>query len=481
MTADDLTIESARDADLYEDAPCGFLVTAPDGTIRHANRTFLAWVGRESGELVGAWRFYDLLPPGAKIYYETHYAPLLQMQGAAREIALELVRADSSRLPVLVNATMKRDAAGLPHSVVISLFDASERRRYERELMQARTDAEQRAAAAIALEHINEGVVLVDDDARIQLLNSAAEQIFSVESAEAAGLPLAAICSDWDGVEGRIPVGKPNTQASAPVVIPLRLPKGQRWLAASAQAAPEGLVYTLRDVTEERRLEHLRDDIVAIVSHELRTPVAGIYGAAQTLVALGPRLDESKRHELIELIREQSERLTRIVEQVLLTQRLDKDNLSAERLVFDIGKTVTRTAAAARVRDPSRPIQLTVSGPIVAEGDPALFEQVVDNLLDNALKYSLPASEIRLDVRYAHATARVTVTNSGPAIPAEARGRIFDKFFRVDPGQTAGKAGTGLGLYIARELMTRMRGRLDLLDGDTDTTFFVELPRAQGR
>ena len=192
MTADDLTVESARDADLYEDAPCGFLVTAPDGTIRHANRTFLAWIGRESGELVGNARFYDLLPPGAKIYYETHYAPLLQMQGAVREIALELVRADSSRLPVLVNATMKRDAAGLPHSIVISLFDASERRRYERELMQARTDAEQRAAAAIALAHIDEGVILVDDDARIQLLNPAAEQIFSIESAEAAGLPLAA-------------------------------------------------------------------------------------------------------------------------------------------------------------------------------------------------------------------------------------------------------------------------------------------------
>ena len=263
--------------------------------------------------------------------------------------------------------------------------------------------------------------------------------------------------------------------------MPLRLPDGQRWLAASAQAAPEGLVYTLRDVTEEHRLEHLRDDIVAIVSHELRTPLAGIYGAAETLVALGPRLDESKRHELLELIREQSERLTRIVEQVLLTQRLDKDNLSAERLVFDIGETVARVAAAARVRDPSRPIQLTISEPVIAEGDPALFEQVVDNLLDNALKYSLPASEIRLDVRYAHANARVTVTNSGPAIPAEARGRIFDKFFRVDPGQTSGKAGTGLGLYIARELMTRMRGRLDLLDRDTDTTFCVELPRAQGR
>jgi PAS domain S-box-containing protein len=470
--------EAGVDAELYEDAPCGFLVTEPDGTIRRANRTLLAWLGRDASEVVGRRRFDDLLPPGAKIYFETHYAPLLHMQGAVQELALELLQADGRRLPVLVNASLKRDAEGVPLHVLISLFDASERRRYERELLQERARAEERAAAATALEHVAEAVVLVDADGRIRLLNKAAERLFDTTTDEAGGRELAAIAADWEHVGARIAVGAGDADPLRPTVVPLQLPSGVRWLAVAAQRAPEGVVYTIRDVTEEHRLEHLRDDIVAVVSHELRTPLAGVYGAAETLVALDDRLDAQKRRQLIELIREQSERLTRILEQVLVTERLDRGALSAERLVFDVGESVDRCVAAARMRDPSRPIRVTAREGLMAEGDPLLFEQIIDNLLDNAVKYSPPATEVRLEVGRNSASARVTVANSGPGIPAEARSRIFDKFFRGDPSQAAGQSGIGLGLYIANELATRMRGRIGLLGTGEWTTFYVDLPGA---
>lgn len=134
--------------DLYEHAPCGFLSALADGTIVKANQTFLTWTGYERDDLVGRRRFQDLLTAGGRIYHETHYAPLLRMQGAVREIALEIVAADGERLPVLVNSTLRPDTAGSPPLIRTTVFDATNRRRYEAELLRARRQAEESEARA---------------------------------------------------------------------------------------------------------------------------------------------------------------------------------------------------------------------------------------------------------------------------------------------------------------------------------------------
>jgi sigma-B regulation protein RsbU (phosphoserine phosphatase) len=124
--------------DLFENAPCGYLSTALDGTILKVNRTFEQLTGMNRDELLGKRRFQELLAPGGRIYHETHYAPLLRMQGQAKEIALEMVCADGSRLPVLVNSVVVGDAEGRPRAVRTTVFEARERRRYEEELLLAR-------------------------------------------------------------------------------------------------------------------------------------------------------------------------------------------------------------------------------------------------------------------------------------------------------------------------------------------------------
>lgn len=125
-------------SELFEDAPCGYLTTRLDGTVIQVNRTFEAWTGLARDELVGRRRFAELLSPGGRIYYETHFAPLLQMQGEVREIAVEIVRADGSKLAALVNAVLRRDEAGEPLLIRTTVFDATDRRRYEQELLRAR-------------------------------------------------------------------------------------------------------------------------------------------------------------------------------------------------------------------------------------------------------------------------------------------------------------------------------------------------------
>jgi sigma-B regulation protein RsbU (phosphoserine phosphatase) len=136
---------------LYDRAPCGYLSTTPDGTIVKVNETFLTLTGYERGDLLGRRSFASLLSAGGRIYHETHYAPMLRMSGVAREIALDLVRADGSRLPVLVNSVLDRDAAGDARVIRTAVFDATQRREYERELLRAKQRAEESEAHALVL------------------------------------------------------------------------------------------------------------------------------------------------------------------------------------------------------------------------------------------------------------------------------------------------------------------------------------------
>ncbi|TQN42034.1 serine/threonine-protein kinase RsbW [Blastococcus colisei] len=140
-------------ADLYENAPMGYLSTLPDGRIVKVNRTFCAWTGRRSGELIGS-RFQDLLSVGGRVFHETHLAPLLRMQGAVREIALDVVRVDGSLLPCLLNAVELRDDAGAPVLVRATLFEATARRRYERELLAAQRAAKESEARSRVVQQV---------------------------------------------------------------------------------------------------------------------------------------------------------------------------------------------------------------------------------------------------------------------------------------------------------------------------------------
>ena len=128
--------------DLYEHAPCGYVSTDPGGTILRLNQTLLDWLGYARSDLVRQRRLQDLFTAGGRIFHETHVAPLLRMQGSVRSIAVDITRANGSPLPVLLHSDLKRNAAGEPVLIRTTLFDASDRKEYERELVRARKKAE---------------------------------------------------------------------------------------------------------------------------------------------------------------------------------------------------------------------------------------------------------------------------------------------------------------------------------------------------
>jgi PAS domain S-box-containing protein len=166
VTPDDGLLEESAE-DLFENAPCGYLSTRMDGTLVKVNRTFETWTGFSRGELLGTRRLPDLLSAGGRIYYDTHVAPLLLMQGFASEIAVEFVRADGSRLPALINATLRTDEHGRPGIVRTTVFDATDRRRYEQELVSARRK-EQEIAQRLQLSLLS-GVPPQADGLRIEV------------------------------------------------------------------------------------------------------------------------------------------------------------------------------------------------------------------------------------------------------------------------------------------------------------------------
>jgi PAS domain S-box-containing protein len=188
-----------RAEDLFEQAPCGYLSTRPDGTILKVNQTLLDWTGHTRERLLGGVRFQTLLTIGSRIYYETHYAPLLQMQGAAHEIALDLLCAGGRILPAVVNSRQLSDASGVPLVNRITLFDSTDRRRYERELLLARRKAEQAAkdksdllamlshdirnplGAVMGVVHMLEASALDDGQARlVRLLKSSSASMLQL-------------------------------------------------------------------------------------------------------------------------------------------------------------------------------------------------------------------------------------------------------------------------------------------------------------
>jgi signal transduction histidine kinase len=235
-----------------------------------------------------------------------------------------------------------------------------------------------------------------------------------------------------------------------------------------------GTVYAFRDVTDQRRLESLRADVIATVSHELRTPISAVYGAARTLRAR--RVDSDTADQLLDVIDLESGRLAALVEDVLVTSQIDADRITLARETIDpqhVIESVTRGVDSSKLS-----IDLgSVTG--CASGDHEKLRQVLSNLVENALKYGRPPVIVR--ARDAYRAIRFEVSDSGDGIPREEQQRIFEKFYRQEAHLDGGIRGTGLGLYICRELVHRMDGRIGVHSREGHgATFWVELPRRAG-
>jgi two-component system phosphate regulon sensor histidine kinase PhoR len=338
-------------------------------------------------------------------------------------------------------------------------------------------EIERRARAARVLETIADGVVLLDNDGVVLLWNSAAEAITGLSREEVVGRKAVEAIPGYAESASRVPL-----DGSRPETVPVEVGDRELWLSFSAVRFDEGTVYAFRDLTEERALEQMRSDFVATVSHELRTPLAAIYGAAVTIQRKDLDLAQEMRDRLLGVVADESSRLAQIVNDVLLASHLDSGQLQVQIVTVDATKITESVIEAARAHLPEG-VTLNLEAPErvpPVAADEQQLRQVLVNLVENAVKYSPDGGPVTVLVTRKPHYVQWAVTDHGLGIPASERRRVFEKFYRLDPNMTRGIGGTGLGLYICRELVHRFDGRIwvDANNGK-GSTFYVEIPIAK--
>jgi signal transduction histidine kinase len=228
-----------------------------------------------------------------------------------------------------------------------------------------------------------------------------------------------------------------------------------------------------------RELDRLKNEFIAVVSHELRTPITSVYGAAVTLEQT--KLDAERRESLLGVIYRESARLVRLVDQVLWASRVETARIEPNIQACDAEELAAAVVRAAQTYLPANlSVDLRAEGslpPVAA--DPEKANQVLVNLVENAVKYSPSGGRIEVDITRLDGYVRFAVSDEGLGIPEEDRDRIFDKFQRLDPELARGIGGTGLGLFICRELVAQMNGSIMVASRDGGGSMFtVDLPVA---
>ena len=311
-----------------------------------------------------------------------------------------------------------------------------------------------------------EGVLAVDRDVKVIFCNDAFAQSFSARTPVTEGRSLYEVVREpvlRDILERVVQNGTAETDR-------FQLPTAAgRWFEARAlplgQAPRRGAVIVLHDITDIQRQEQLRKDFVANVSHELRTPLAAIRGYAETLLD-GALEDSENNRKFVEIILAHSIRLNNIALDLLVLSELDSNQaplVEPERIpVLDVIDSALHTVEAGAA---TRGVRLDRSHctECAVRGYRFRLEQVMINLLDNAVKFNRPDGEVTIECGYTDkGLVRVSVADTGIGIPSDDLKRIFERFYRVDKARSRPAGGTGLGLPIVKEVIDRMGGSVNV-------------------
>jgi PAS domain S-box-containing protein len=345
----------------------------------------------------------------------------------------------------------------------------------------SRVSLEKERSVAI-LANIADGIVALDREGNVVLWNAAAEAITGVPQEEAIGRTTAQV------LQRTLESEDDDTPRRQRLVSILR--GGEEvWLSLSEAVMRDplgvvsGRIFAIRDISADRMVEQVKSDFVAAVSHELRTPLTSIYGFAETLRREDVLFGEEERRTFLGYIASESERLMEIVDQLLNVARLDAGDLHVDLGRIDVGSVVSEMVGTTQESGAPNGHRFEVDlpdEPLLAEADPDKFRQVFNILVENALQYSPHGGRVIVGARKNADRVEVRVVDEGMGIPASEQERIFRKFYRAESAARDGAAGTGLGLFIAKELVTAMGGRIwvDSTEGK-GSSFAFELPAAR--
>ena len=425
----------------------------------------LGFEGEEAIDVDATSIAVDLDEPQLRALIE----PLLAGRLESRTVTLNVRHRSGGQLPVEVMLQYVELPSEAGRIVAISR-DISDRVEAQARL-QRLAEAEHARAAELnaVIRAMGEGLVVCDADGRITLANPAAQALF----ADAGTRTYADILALLDNDEGKAPA---LGERAGPVDLRVDGPE-ERWLELStypvasdvtrtdgekpADRPPRETIVVVRDVTEARQRQAVRDTFIGVLSHELRTPVTTIYAGSKLLARGLDSLDEDVRRSVFDDIHVESERLHRLVEDVIALTRFGEENeaqIGNEPVLLQ--RVLPSVVRSEEVRWPGVTFNVDLPGGIpTVIADPTYVEQVVRNLLSNAAKYGGPGSVVETSLEASDDEVLVRIRDNGPGFPAEEADRLFDLYYR-SPSTASSASGAGIGLFVCARLIRAMGGRI---------------------
>lgn len=317
------------------------------------------------------------------------------------------------------------------------------------------------------LSSMADGVIAIDNWGRVILINPVVEEIFRITPAASRGKNILRVIRNNElervlnqaletgkSIKKQINILTPEPRVFRVHVTPLRNTGTDRG----------GVVALLRDITERKMVEEMRSEFVANVSHELRTPLTSIGGFTETLLD-GALEDPGVARKFLEIINNETERLSRLIDELLNLSRIEDRKSLPNRQPLDLHGLVKGVVAILQPRAAEKNLTIKTDMPDnlpVVQGDPDMISQVLINLIDNAVSYTPPGGEVRINAGIEENELKVDIHDNGIGIPPESLSRVFERFYRVDKARSREQGGTGLGLSIVKHIIDAHDGSVQV-------------------
>jgi PAS domain S-box-containing protein len=474
--------------ELYQNAPCGYFSFLPNGKIIKANRTLLDWLSCTDEEVLLQKKFTDLIARGGAIYYEMIFLPSIKMHGRINEINFDIIRNDGSTFPALINSVAVRDKTQKLLAINATVFDITDRKRYESELLRAKRAADNEKTKFEYLANLIPDIIwTASATGQFDYVNDRFASYFNMDCSYLAAQTLLELVYP-DDARKFLRAWTNAIRSGNDLVIQVRLLNqfsNYEWhlIRSIAHKGDDGAVLkwfgSCTNINEQVMALQRKDEFIQIASHELKTPITSLKAYNQLLL----RTEVSEKAK--NFLRKSASTITNL--QFLVSSLLDVTQIDSRQLTIDhapvsLIEIIEQSIDLVSFSYTSHQIlmELSSADKMIVKADKQRLTQVMINLISNAIKYS-PGKDsvvIKVNKNEDQSLVRVEVTDFGMGIPPEKIDRIFDKFYRVSDTKNDNKvSGLGLGLYITQNII-KLHGSIIMVSSHVNhgTTFFFSLP-----